>query len=81
MSKYTKNVQAYRERSAAGELDYQTIHRMAYLLLVDDLSIEDAAIELMIEEELVQEVRYGKLQNALWIEAIVDLARKGLIDG
>lgn len=75
----SKNPKAIRKPSKH-DLPYETIHRIAHLLLVDKLPHTLVAKEIGISPSRVLAIREAKSQVDMWIDAIADLGRKGLIE-
>lgn len=79
MSFFSKN-RSYLAH-VSNELTYEIIYRIASMRIIDKMKPFEIAKELELPYSHVIGMIQGKKQNAQWIDAIADLARKGLIDG
>ncbi len=70
------------QRERLPDLDAKTIYTLAYAMLVDDLSVSEAA-DLVEDQGVMYEqvlaLRRGILCQSLWIDAIAKLGRSNLI--
>jgi len=83
MSKYSKTKGQKRRltRSSSNKitLPYEKIYQVAVMLLVDKKSIRETAKTVRLTVSQVNNIRRAQSHHSMWIEAIADLGRKGLI--
>ena len=69
------------ERLNAGDVPYEKIYQIAVMYLVEKKTPMSIAQTLDLKYKDVTNIIEARRQTNMWIDAIADLGRKGLIDG